>query len=190
VERAGAPTVVYLRSRAADNQAARREARDLMDAWTVESARGARDGLVVMVDLRPGDARPGAAALVAGARHAQSGRLADAVLQGIYGPGRRPPGPASSRDLGEAPAPAVSPPADPAPSPAAIAGGVIGGGVAVVVGMARSGGRGGGPGGPRPDGHGGGSWYGADAASSASSSSFSGGDGGASSGSSSGGGSF
>jgi uncharacterized membrane protein YgcG len=88
VERAGAPTVVLVRSKAADDATARQDARDLMDAWGVESAAGAHDGLVVLVDLRPGDALHGSAALIAGSRWAS--RLGDARLQSIYDVEMRP----------------------------------------------------------------------------------------------------
>jgi uncharacterized membrane protein YgcG len=85
VDRAGAPAVVYLRRKAADDPTARRDARDLMDAWTVESSPGARDGLVLLFDLRPADTNHGSAALVAGASHAGGGgRLSDSRLQAIY----------------------------------------------------------------------------------------------------------
>jgi uncharacterized membrane protein YgcG len=55
-----------------------------MDAWAVESRPGARDGLVVFVNLRPGDPRHGSAALHAGARHVDDGRLSADRLQSIY----------------------------------------------------------------------------------------------------------
>jgi uncharacterized membrane protein YgcG len=84
VDRAGAPTAVYLRVKAADDPATRQDARSLMDAWALETARGARDGFVLLMNLRPGDTGHGAAALVAGARHAGDGRLSDARLQSIY----------------------------------------------------------------------------------------------------------
>jgi uncharacterized membrane protein YgcG len=90
VDRAGAPTVVYVRLRAADDPTTRRDARALMDAWSVESAAGARDGLVLLINLRPTDARHGSAALVAGASHAGDGRLADGRLQSIYGDVMKP----------------------------------------------------------------------------------------------------
>src|SRR5205807_5299217 len=47
VDRAGAPAVVFIRARTADDATTRPEARDLMDAWSVESSPGARDGLVL-----------------------------------------------------------------------------------------------------------------------------------------------
>jgi uncharacterized membrane protein YgcG len=91
VDRAGAPVVVYLRRKAADDPTARRDARDLMDAWTVESSPGARDGLVLLFDLRPADTNHGSAALVAGASHAGGGgRLSDSTLQTIYDDRMRP----------------------------------------------------------------------------------------------------
>jgi uncharacterized membrane protein YgcG len=84
VERAGAPTAVLVQLKAADDAAARQDARSLMDVWDVESGPGTRDGLVVVVDLRPEDPRHGSAALLAGSRHAASGRLTDARLQAIH----------------------------------------------------------------------------------------------------------
>jgi uncharacterized membrane protein YgcG len=91
VDRAGAPAVVYLRRKAADDPTARRDARDLMDTWTVESSPGARDGLVLLFDLQPADTNHGSAALVAGASHAGGGgRLSDSRLQTIYDERMRP----------------------------------------------------------------------------------------------------
>jgi len=81
---AGAPTVVYLRIKAANSDATRQDARDLMDAWQVESAPDAKDGLVLLLNLKPGDTRQGSAALVAGAYHTGNGRLNADRLQAIY----------------------------------------------------------------------------------------------------------
>ncbi len=80
----GAPTVVYLRVKAADTSVAQQDARDLMTAWQVESSPGSRDGLVLLLDLTPGDTRHGSAALVAGAHHVDDGRLNADRLQAIY----------------------------------------------------------------------------------------------------------
>lgn len=210
VDLAGAPTVVYLRLKDADVETTRQDARALMEAWAVESAPGARDGFVLLVNLRPGGGVHGSAAMAAGARHADDGRLSGGRLQAVYD-AMRPrladgdlAGGLSvaladvAGDLGEAPAPASPPPGTQPVSPAAVAGGVIGAGlgVAVLLGVlitaVRGGWRGGGPGGPGggPGGPGKRSWSGMDSSSSAATSSFSGGDGGASSGSSSAGGSF
>src|SRR5262245_17714992 len=51
VARVGAPTVVYLRLQDASRSETERNARDLMDAWNVQSAPGAQDGLVVFLNL-------------------------------------------------------------------------------------------------------------------------------------------
>jgi uncharacterized membrane protein YgcG len=64
--RAGAPTVVYVRVKEATLAQARQEARDLMDAWNVESSANARDGLVMLVDLKPDDTQHGQLGLFAG----------------------------------------------------------------------------------------------------------------------------
>src|SRR5205807_165765 len=82
VDKAGAPAVVYVRSRSADDAASRQDARALMDAWAVESAPGRRDGFVLLLNLRPGGGTHGSAALVAG--EADADRLDAGRLQGIY----------------------------------------------------------------------------------------------------------
>jgi uncharacterized membrane protein YgcG len=84
VDQAGATTIVYIRTKAAGDGAARQEARDLMTAWRVESSPGVRDGFVVLLDLTPGDPRHGSAGLVAGALHAKDGKLSGDHLQAIY----------------------------------------------------------------------------------------------------------
>src|SRR5262245_55404560 len=59
VARAGAPTIVYLRLLDASYDQTVQDARDLMDAWRVESVDGARDGLVVFLNLKPDDPHHG-----------------------------------------------------------------------------------------------------------------------------------
>src|SRR5262245_37209461 len=49
VERAGAPTVVYLQARDASRDETIQDGRDLMQAWNIESSSGARDGVVVFL---------------------------------------------------------------------------------------------------------------------------------------------
>jgi uncharacterized membrane protein YgcG len=66
----GAPTIVYVRVQAATQSEVQQEARELMDAWDVESARGAHDGFVVVVDLTPGNTQHGQLGMFAGAEHA------------------------------------------------------------------------------------------------------------------------
>jgi uncharacterized membrane protein YgcG len=84
MDQVGAPTVVYLRFKGADTATTQQDARDLMDAWRVESSPGARDGLVLLLNLKPDDRRHGSAALVAGAHHVNDGRLNVDRLQAIY----------------------------------------------------------------------------------------------------------
>jgi uncharacterized membrane protein YgcG len=90
VDKAGAPTVVYLRWKATDQATTRQDARDPMDSWRVESARGARDGLVVFANLNPNSPSHGSLALYSGAKHTDDGRLTAPVLQRIYDDTMRP----------------------------------------------------------------------------------------------------
>src|SRR5262245_4302874 len=53
VEEAGAPVVVYIQVRDADDDDTQGDARNLMEAWDVQSSPGARDGLVIFVNLDP-----------------------------------------------------------------------------------------------------------------------------------------
>jgi len=59
------------------------DAADLMKAWQLESHPGAKDGLVILLNLTRGDTHHGEAALYAGAKHIQ-GNLPPAELQRIY----------------------------------------------------------------------------------------------------------
>ena len=99
LDQAGAPTVVYLRGADETPAATRQDARDLMDAWQVESSPGAKDGLVLFVNLRPDGSRHGSAVLYAGAAHARDGSLTDGRLQAIYDGRMRPR--LEAGDLGE-----------------------------------------------------------------------------------------
>jgi uncharacterized membrane protein YgcG len=90
LEASGVPTIVYVRSSEAGEATTRQDARSLMDAWGVESAPGARDGLVLFANLKPSDPGHGSAVLVAGAAEAAAGRLTDARLQAIFDGEMRP----------------------------------------------------------------------------------------------------
>src|SRR5690242_14390667 len=83
VERAGAPTVVYLQVRDATAQQTLNDAIDLMNRWNVESRPGAHDGFVMLFNLKPGDLRHGTVALYAGEKHYQHGNLPQAELDRI-----------------------------------------------------------------------------------------------------------
>ena len=83
VERAGAPTVVYLQLRAATAQQTLQDAIDLMGRWNVESRPGAKDGFVMLFDLQPGNVHHGTVALYAGEKHYQHGNLPQAELDRI-----------------------------------------------------------------------------------------------------------
>jgi uncharacterized membrane protein YgcG len=205
VDRAGAPTVVYLRRKDAGDATTQQDARALMGAWAVESSPGLKDGLVLLLNLRPADIRHGSAALVAGQ---SDGPLNDGRLHGIYDGTMKPrlaegdlAGGLSAAlgrvaaDLKEPAPPDIAPPPPQSVSPGAVAGTLLGLAaiVAVVLGVGLLIVKGGGfgnrpPGGPPRSGWGGGGG-GTFIDSSTGGSTFTG-DGGASSGSSSGGGSF
>lgn len=84
VERAGAPIVVYLRLRDASYDETQQDASDLMDAWSVQSAPGAHDGVVIFLNFKPDDKWHGEAALYAGQKLVDGGRLPQYELQRIY----------------------------------------------------------------------------------------------------------
>jgi uncharacterized membrane protein YgcG len=83
VDRAGAPTVVYLQVRNATAQQTLQDAIDLMGRWNVESSPGARDGFVMFFNLQPGNLRHGQVALFAGQKHYQGGSLPERELTRI-----------------------------------------------------------------------------------------------------------
>jgi uncharacterized membrane protein YgcG len=83
VERAGAPTVVYLQVRTATAEETLQDAIDLMNRWNVESHAGAHDGFVMFFNLQAGNLRHGQVALYAGAKHFQHGALPQSELDRI-----------------------------------------------------------------------------------------------------------
>ena len=84
VERAGAPTVIYLQARDASQDETIQDGRDLMQAWNVESSSGARDGVVIFVNLQTDNERHGEAAIIAGQKWNDKGILTDRENQRIY----------------------------------------------------------------------------------------------------------
>lgn len=83
VEQAGAPVVVYLQARKATYDETEQDASDLMEAWDVQSAPNAHDGLVIFLNLNPGDLKHGQFAIFAGAKHFQNGNLPESELKRI-----------------------------------------------------------------------------------------------------------
>ncbi len=83
VDRAGAPTIVYLQARDTTADQTLQDAIDLMNRWNVESRPGAKDGFVMFFNLKPGDLRHGTVALYAGEKHYQHGNLPQAELDRI-----------------------------------------------------------------------------------------------------------
>ncbi|MFN8536418.1 MAG: DUF2207 domain-containing protein [Thermomicrobiales bacterium] len=90
VAQAGAPIVVFLRVRDADYDETEQDARDLMGAWDVQSAPDARDGVVIFLNLEPGNTRHGQVALYAGQRHYRDGNLPERELKRIFEDEMRP----------------------------------------------------------------------------------------------------
>lgn len=76
----GAPTIVYLQAEDADRDETERGAKALMDAWAVESAPGADDGLVVLLNLDPDDLRDGEVWIEGGTAHTDGGNLPPSEL--------------------------------------------------------------------------------------------------------------
>jgi uncharacterized membrane protein YgcG len=83
VDRAGAPTVVYLQVRTATAEQTLQDAIDLMNRWNVESRPNAHDGFVMFFNLEPGNLRHGKVALYAGEKHYQHGNLPQSELDRI-----------------------------------------------------------------------------------------------------------
>jgi uncharacterized membrane protein YgcG len=83
VDRAGAPTIVYLQTRDADVQQSMDDGRDLLNRWKVESRPGAGDGFVMFFNLKPGDPRHGKFFLATGKQHYNDGKLPQAELERI-----------------------------------------------------------------------------------------------------------
>lgn len=90
VAEAGAPVVVYLRVRDASYEETERDASALMEAWDVQSGQDRRDGVVIFLNLKPGDTRHGQVALFAGQRHYQGGNLPERELRRIFEGEMRP----------------------------------------------------------------------------------------------------
>ncbi len=87
---AGAPVVVYLQAKSASYDQTEQDAKDLMDQWDVESTSGAKDGLVIFLNLKPGDLHHGQAALYAGQTHYDGGNLPNRELRRIFSDVMRP----------------------------------------------------------------------------------------------------
>ncbi|HQX63160.1 MAG TPA: DUF2207 domain-containing protein [Thermomicrobiales bacterium] len=66
VEAAGSPVVVFLQARDADYDKTVADGRDLMEAWDIQSAPDARNGIVIFFNLKPGDLQHGDYAVIAG----------------------------------------------------------------------------------------------------------------------------
>ena len=83
VDKAGAPTIVYVQVRDADAQQTLNDAIDLMNRWNVESHPGAHDGFVMFFNLQSDNLRHGQVALYAGEKHFQHGNLPQDELDRI-----------------------------------------------------------------------------------------------------------
>lgn len=83
VQNAGAPVVVYLQVKDTSYEQTLSDAADLMARWGIESSPGAKNGLVIMLNLKPGDLRHGQVALYAG-KTLLGGALPQDELSRIY----------------------------------------------------------------------------------------------------------
>jgi len=83
VAAAGAPTVVYIRADDREGGETEQDAADLMEDWSVESAPGAKDGLVLFFNTDPNDLGHGQFALFAGETHFDGGNLPGRELDRI-----------------------------------------------------------------------------------------------------------
>jgi len=83
VQNAGAPVVVYLQVKDTSYEQTLSDAANLMARWDVESSPGAKNGLVIMLNLKPGDLRHGQVALYAG-KTLLDGALPQDELSRIY----------------------------------------------------------------------------------------------------------
>jgi hypothetical protein len=83
VHAAGAPTVVYLRIQDASVSGTVDDAQALMKLWDVQSATGARDGIVLFFNLDVANPNRGSFAVIAGARHFRRGALPQAEIDRI-----------------------------------------------------------------------------------------------------------
>lgn len=83
VQDAGAPVVVYLQAKDASYDQTLSDAANLMARWNVESRPGAKDGVVMLLNLKPGDLRHGQVALYAG-QTLFNGALPHSELNRIY----------------------------------------------------------------------------------------------------------
>jgi len=82
IQRLGHPVVVYLATKRRSYEETVDDARGLMDSWDVESRPGARDGVVVLINLRPGRPKRGTYAVVVGEELIQ-GRIPQQELDTI-----------------------------------------------------------------------------------------------------------
>lgn len=83
VQQAGAPVIVYLQAKSATYDQTLSDAAGLMARWNVESKSGAKDGVVILLNLKPGDLRHGQVALYAG-QTLFNGILPHSELDRIY----------------------------------------------------------------------------------------------------------
>ncbi len=89
VQRAGAPVIVYLQAKDATYDQTLSDAASLMARWDVESKPGAKDGVVIFLNLKPGDLRHGQVALYAG-QTLINGALPQSELSRVYQDVMRP----------------------------------------------------------------------------------------------------
>lgn len=84
IHRLGHPVVVYLATKRRSYEETVDDARGLMESWDVQSRPGATDGVVVLINLRPGRPKRGTYAVVVGEKLIQ-GRIPQQELDAIAG---------------------------------------------------------------------------------------------------------
>ena len=83
VEKNGAAIIVYLQVKDADFPTTLQDANTLMNAWDVETRPHAYDGVVMLLNLQPGNERHGQVAIYAG-KNLLNGNLPQSEIQRIY----------------------------------------------------------------------------------------------------------
>lgn len=83
VRQAGAPVIVFLQLKDTTYEQTLADAANLMSSWDVESKPGAKDGVVILLNLKPDDPRHGQVAIYAG-KTLIDGPLPQSELTRIY----------------------------------------------------------------------------------------------------------
>lgn len=83
-QRTGSPVVVYMQSHEAGADETEEDARELMDAWDVQSGEGVQDGIIIFFNLEPDDPEHGSVTLLAGQSLDERGTLPQYEVTALY----------------------------------------------------------------------------------------------------------